>query len=705
MEGGEAVANRLAKENSPYLLQHAANPVDWFPWGEEAFEAAQKQDKPVFLSIGYSTCHWCHVMGRESFEDPEVAALINDVFIPVKVDREERPDVDWVYMTVCRMLTGSGGWPLTIVMTPDRKPFFAGTYLPPETRFERIGVTELTLKIKDIWSGRRSEAEEAGTRIISALQDSESPDPDESGPVRRLDRAVLGRAFRQVAGRFDHAHGGFGTAPKFPAPHNLLFLLRHWYRTGDERVLALVEKTLGAMRRGGIFDQVGFGFHRYSTDAKWLLPHFEKMLYDQALLTEAYAEAYQATGKEEYARTVRETLSYVLRDLADPEGGFHSAEDADSEGREGKFYVWTLDQLEEVLGRSEAAFAAQVFNVLESGNFKEEASGEVTGENVLHLSPDEAVTARGLGLDRATLAEALETVRLKLFGAREKRVRPAKDDKILTDWNGLMIAALAKAGRVLREEKYLRAAERAADFILDRLRDKKGRLLHSFRNKAAIPAFADDYAFFIHGLIELYQAAYDPDRLALALELNDDFLARFWDREGGGFFFTPEESDELPLRRKEASDGALPSANSMGLTNLLRLAGLTGREDLAARAADLVRAFGPDVSQAPAAHTRFLSGPAPTLGPGSEAVVAGRTDDPATANMLAFLAGSFLPHTVVLFLPEGEEGRQIRELAPFTAGMSAPEGEAGVYVCRNGVCLNPVTDPDEILELLKPPRR
>ncbi len=698
------MSNRLKDETSPYLLQHAENPVDWRPWGEEAFRAAREQDKPVFLSIGYSTCHWCHVMERESFEDPEVAELINRVFIPIKVDREERPDIDGVYMTVCQMLTGSGGWPLTIVMTPDRKPFFAGTYLPPEARFGRVGVRELALRIEEVWTGRRDEAEESGARILEALKDLDRPDPGAGAPEKALDRALLGAGFRQVAGRFDHAHGGFGTAPKFPTPHNLLFLLRHWHRTGDERVLALVEKTLGAMRRGGIYDQVGFGFHRYSTDKRWLLPHFEKMLYDQALLVEAYLETFQVTGEEEYAGVARETISYVLRDLVDSGGAFHSAEDADSEGREGRFYLWTLEELKEVLGQSEAGFAARAFNVLEEGNFKEEASGLKTGENVLHLSAGKAELAQKLGLDEETLAESLETVRMKLFGAREKRVRPARDDKILTDWNGLMIGALAKAGRVLGEAEYIRAALKAAGFVLSNLRDEKGRLLHSFRGRAGIPAFADDYAFFIHGLIELHQAVQNPAFLETAMELNDDFISRFWDEEGGGFFFTPKEREELPVRQKESADGALPSANSMALANLLRLAGLTGRKDLPARAEGLVKAFAPALSRAPAAHTRFLCGLETALGKSAEVVVAGEPGEPSTLNMLSLLAGTYLPHAVVLLVPEGEAGEEARRAAPFTRGMSAAGEEARVYVCTGGACRRPTADPDRVLEMLKPDR-
>jgi len=419
--------NRLASEKSPYLLQHADNPVDWYPWNDEAFEKARQEDKPIFLSIGYSTCHWCHVMAHESFEDAQVAKLMNDTFVSIKVDREERPDIDGIYMTVCQMMTGSGGWPLTIIMTPEKKPFFAATYIPKETRFGLTGMLDLIPKIQDVWTNRKIEVIESSEKITSTIQQLSPGTPGEE-----LNGHLLSSAYEALSARFDPEYGGFGSAPKFPIPHNLLFLLRYWKTTHDKKALQMAEQTMQAMRRGGIYDHVGFGFHRYSTDREWLVPHFEKMLYDQAMLVMAYTETFQATGKPEYEQTAREIIAYVLRDMTVPEGAFYSAEDADSEGKEGKFYVWTEDEIRQVLG-DRANPVIELFNITKEGNFEEESYRRKTGQNILHLKvslPEES-------------ASQWETDRQKLFAYREERFHPHKDDKILTDWNGLMIAALA----------------------------------------------------------------------------------------------------------------------------------------------------------------------------------------------------------------------------------------------------------------------
>ncbi|MFH1125034.1 MAG: thioredoxin domain-containing protein, partial [Pseudomonadota bacterium] len=435
----ENPSNRLIHEKSPYLLQHAHNPVNWLPWGHEAFEKAHRENKPIFLSIGYSTCHWCHVMEKESFEDPEVAGLLNETFVSIKVDREERPDLDHVYMTACQMLTGSGGWPLTIVMTPDKRPFFAATYIPKGSRFGRTGMMELIPRLRDTWRTRRDEVLASAESITQSLQglEKESQGGD-------LDRSVLDRAYEELSKRFDKTYGGFSNAPKFPTPHNFFFMLRFWKRTGNSEALKMVEKTLQKIRWGGIYDQVGFGFHRYSTDREWLVPHFEKMLYDQAMLALAYLETYQAAGEGVYGDTAREIFEYVLRDMTSPEGAFYSAEDADSEGEEGKFYVWTREELRQILGEEEADLIAKVFHVEKSGNFREEATGENTGANILYLGRPISEIAADLGMPRPDLEKAMESARKKLFEARKKRVHPHKDDKVLTDWNGLMIAAFAR---------------------------------------------------------------------------------------------------------------------------------------------------------------------------------------------------------------------------------------------------------------------
>ena len=695
-------ANRLLQEKSPYLLQHAHNPVDWFPWGEEAFARARSQDKPIFLSIGYSTCHWCHVMERESFEDPEVAELLNRIFVAVKVDREERPDIDGVYMTVCQMLTGSGGWPLTIIMTPDKEPFFAATYLPPESGFGRLGLSDLARRIETVWTTRREEAYESGAKIIQALRgDQDGDGPEETGPAD-LDRVTLGLAFRQVASRYDRVYGGFGQAPKFPTPHNLTFLLRHWRRTRDGRVLAMVEKTLKAMRQGGIYDQIGLGFHRYSTDREWLLPHFEKMLYDQALLTLAYLETFQASGDPFFSGVAREVIDYVKRDLADPEGGFHSAEDADSEGEEGKFYLWTIRELEEILGPEEGRLAARVWNAEAQGNFREEAGGRRTGANILHLKKELSELAPDLGLKEEELGFKLTSIRERLLAFRSGRVRPSLDDKVLTDWNGLMIAALARAGRVLADDDLLASAVRAAEFILAALRDEEGRLLHRFRDgQAAVRAFADDYAFLTWGLIELHQATFEPRWLKTALDLTEEFMDRFWDREEGAFFFTPGDVDELPVRLKEVYDGALPSANSVAFLNLLRLAGLTGRKDLEDKAGRLRRSLAPRTGRAPMAHTQLMVGLDFELAPGLAVVVAGTRGEAKTESLLAGLSSRFLPQAVVLFLGRSPEGEETRSLAPYTRELAVPNQEPAVFVRRTGEGPKPVSGEEELWKLLE----
>ncbi|MBN1222988.1 MAG: thioredoxin domain-containing protein, partial [Candidatus Aminicenantes bacterium] len=540
--------NRLSQEKSPYLRQHASNPVDWYPWGDEAFVKAEKENKPVFVSIGYSTCHWCHVMEHESFEDEAVAALMNDIFVSIKVDREERPDVDNVYMKVCQMMTGRGGWPLTIIMTPDKKPFFAGTYIPQRGRFNQIGMLELIPKIGELWKKSRTDLSDSADKIIQAL--GKQPSPAGSGQIRE---ETLHSAYRQLAQSFDSRNGGFGLAPKFPAPHTLLFLLRYWRRENIPFALEMVEKTLQAMRSGGIFDHVGYGFHRYSTDSLWRLPHFEKMLYDQALLAMTYTEAYQATKKTAYRKNADEIFTYVLRDLSAPEGGFYCAEDADSEGEEGKYYTWTWNELSKELRTEELDLAAKLFHLEKEGNFVDEATGERNGSNVLFrtLSLDEFV-AEEEG-DAVILTKKIKRLLRKLNDLRNNRVRPLRDIKILTDWNGLMIAALAKAAQAFSRPDLTAAAVRAVRFILRQLRSKDGGLLHSHcEGESKTAGFADDYAFFVWGLIELYEATFEESFLQTALEMNQFFIRRFWDDRRGGIYFTSNAEKPLFIRTKES---------------------------------------------------------------------------------------------------------------------------------------------------------
>ncbi len=693
---GEKHHNRLIFEKSPYLLQHADNPVDWYPWGPEAFEKARKENKPVFLSIGYSTCHWCHVMARESFEDSEVARLMNQVFVSIKVDREERPDIDNVYMMVCQMMTGSGGWPLTIIMTPDQKPFFAATYIPKERRFGRMGMLELIPRIKELWTTRRDEVLSSANEITAALQQV-----SQDAPGEELDETTLDLAYEQLAKRFDEQHGGFGGAPKFPTPHNFLFLLRYWKRTNTERALQMVEKTLQAMRRGGIYDHIGFGFHRYSTDSHWFVPHFEKMLYDQATLAIVYTEAYQATGKEEYAQTAREIFTYVLRDMTAPEGGFYAAEDAESEGEEGKFYLWTEEEIRQVLGSEEAALIVKIFNIEEGGNFIEQVTGRRTARNVLHLTKSVKELASELKMSDYDLQKRLQAMRQKLFTYREKRIHPHKDNKILTDWNSLMIVALAKGARVFDEPRYAQAARGAVDFILKNMCTSDGELLHRYRDEqAALPAQVDDYAFLIWGMLELYETTFKVRYLQIGLDLNRDLIKHFWDVDNGGFYFTADDGEKLLVRQKEIYDGAIPSGNSVEMLNLLRLGRITANSHLEEKAAKIGRAFSRSVKQSPSAYTQLMVAADFGVGPSYEVVIAGKSQAKDTKEMLKAIRRQFIPNKVVILRPTEQESPDIDHLAEFTKHHLSIEGKATAYVCLNYNCRLPTTDVNKMLELL-----
>ncbi|MDD2498681.1 MAG: thioredoxin domain-containing protein, partial [Desulfitobacteriaceae bacterium] len=577
--------NRLINEKSPYLLQHAHNPVDWYPWGPEAFAHAVSDDKPIFLSIGYSTCHWCHVMERESFEDEEVAAILNKEFVPVKVDREERPDIDHIYMTVCQSMTGHGGWPLTIIMTPDKKPFFAGTYFPKNSRGHIPGLVDVLTQISRLWQSERAKILSSGNQIASSISAHLT-----IGKPGKLTEEMLHRTFESFRDEFDQNYGGFSSAPKFPTPHILGFLLRYWKTYGEKDALDMVEKTLEGMARGGIYDHIGFGFARYSTDRKWLVPHFEKMLYDNALLAVSYIETYQATKKSYYREIAEEILSYILRDMTSPEGGFFAAEDADSEGEEGKFYVWTPDEVKEILGDESGERFSVFYDIKPSGNFE--------GKSIPNLiSQEDAFEQRRL----------FKKERQALFEAREKRIHPFKDDKILTAWNGLMIAAMALAARVFNEPTYRQAAENAAQFILKKLRRNNGRLLARYREgEAQHLGYVDDYAFLTWGLIELYQASFQPKYLKEALTLSQNFVDHFWDEENGGFFLYGNDSEQLLVRPKEVYDGATPSGNSVSALNFFRLARLTGETKWEETAQQILETFGGAVKQSPAGYTHLL---------------------------------------------------------------------------------------------------
>jgi hypothetical protein len=687
--------NRLIHEKSPYLLQHAHNPVDWYPWGEEAFEKARREEKPVFLSIGYSTCHWCHVMARESFADEEVADELNRHFVPVKVDREERPDVDQVYMEACQALTGQGGWPLTVFLTPGKEPFLAGTYFPKHPRGGLPGLTDLLQLVADEWRRDPDRLRAAGTDLLRRLAPSRQVPEGGSTPTdpenpAAVTQDTLAKAYADLTREFDPVYGGFGPAPKFPLPHQLVFLLRHHRLTGAPEALAMVERTLDGMRRGGLWDHVGFGFARYSTDRRWLIPHFEKMLYDNALLALAYLEAFQATGRPVWAETARQVFAYVERRLTAPEGAFYSAEDADSEGEEGRFYLWTPEQVTEALAGEDPALASlycKRYDITPAGNFE----GRSLPNLVCGTLPDAAPAP---GRPPSSLEADLDRARLVLLEARERRVHPHRDDKILTAWNGLMIAALARGASILQEPAYAVRAEDAAAFLDANLRRPgDGRLLARYREgEAAYLAYLDDHAFLALGYLELYQATFRPAHLAAALRLLGELEDLFADPEGG-YFFTGRDAEPLPLRPKELYDGALPSGNSVAALVLQRLAHLTRREEVTAAARRQVEVFLPWAARHPSSFTCFLQAVQWQVGPVAEVVVSGRPDAPETAALLRLLQERHLPLVATLYQPDGAAGRELVDLLPWTRNQIAPDERSTAWVCREGACEAPVYTP------------
>ena len=684
--------NRLSKEKSPYLLQHADNPVDWFPWCEDAFEKAANRDKPIFLSIGYSTCHWCHVMEKESFEDEEIAYMMNNVFVSIKVDREERPDIDGVYMSVCQMLTGSGGWPLTIIMTPDKQPFFAGTYFPKDSRFGRPGMKEIISGIKDIWLNRRNEINKSASDIVNALNNNPA------SSAEKIKENIFDKAFIEFKERFDPEFGGFGSAPKFPSPHNLCFLLRYYKRSGSKEALRMVEQTLQQMSMGGIYDHIGYGYHRYSTDRKWLVPHFEKMLYDQAFLSIAYTELYQVTSEISYRQTAEEILEYVLRDMTSPDGGFYSAEDADSEGEEGKFYLWNLNEIENVLGK-DAQFMAEIFNLKPEGNFSEPVNEEETANNIFHLSKSSIELSTAHNIPENILKNKIEYARKKLFDAREKRVHPYKDDKILTDWNALMISALARASRVFQNRIFKEAAVKAADFILNNLLDEEGKLLHRFRNgEAGITANLDDYAFTVAAFIDLYETTFDLRWLKYAIRLNDILLKHFHDDINGGFFFIPDDGEKLIVRQKEIYDGAIPSGNSVALLNLMKIGRITGNSNLEDKAFKIAGYFSDQINKMPSAFTQSLVGLEYAMGESLEIVIVGERNDKTAIEIMVYLSRAFIPNKIILLKEPSDT--ELKNIAPFTEQQIQIDGKTTVYICRHYTCEKPITSLEEVKALL-----
>ena len=699
--GSTRKSNRLIFEKSPYLLQHAHNPVDWYPWSPGAFKKAEDEDKPIFLSIGYSTCHWCHVMERESFEDAEVAKLLNDAFVCIKVDREERPDLDNVYMKVCQQLIGSGGWPLHIIMTSDKKPFFAATYISRESRFGQIGMKELIPKVKELWTAHRNMLLESAAQITEFLRQTEKYSNEAS--AEELGASTLDEAYIQLSQIFDEDNGGFGNAPKFPSAYNLTFLLRYWKRTSDLKALEMVRKTLEAMRQGGIYDQLGFGFHRYSTDARWLVPHFEKMLYDQAMLTMAYTEAYQATKDERLKQIAEEIITYVLRDMRDPAGGFYSAEDADTEGEEGKFYTWTEEEVSLQLPADEADLAINIFGIEKEGNFKDMMDGKKTGKNILHLEKSPAQIALKMHLPLQELEKRRDQVRNTLFNVRQKRVHPNRDDKILADWNGLMIAALSKASQVFNEPECANAAKKAVNFILKSMCNSQNRLYHRYRDgETKVNGLLTDYAFSVWGLIELYEAVFDAEYLQKAVELTEIMMKHFWDEKQGGFYLTLDDADTPLVRDKEIYDGAMPSGNSVACLNLIRLAHMTGDSRYEQKATQLLRSFASSVSRAPLACTQLMNAIDFAIGPSCEIILVGEPDRADTKQMINALRSRFAPRKVVLLNPSRNQSPVSQYQETVVQGLINKEGKATAYVCCNRVCQPPTIDPEKMMEQIDP---
>ncbi len=677
--------NRLIHEKSPYLLQHAYNPVDWYAWSAEAFEKAKVEDKPVFVSIGYSTCHWCHVMEEECFNDEEVAELMNQAFICIKVDREERPDLDGAYMAVCQAMGRNCGWPLNVLMTPEKQPFFVTSYIPKENRYGLVGMLDLIPQVMEAWKTQRRDLEKIGEEIGQRLIELEARAPEEE-----FDKNVLDKTYEQLTSLFDHDNGGFGGAPKFPMPHHLLFLLRYWNKTKEKNALSMVEKTLQAMRSGGVFDQIGYGFHRYSTDSQWMVPHFEKMLYDQALLALAYTEAYQATGKETFKKTAQEIFEYVFRELLSPQGGFYSAEDADSEGEEGKFYLWTEKEIRQALPPADADLAIQFFGVKAQGNYDDPHGGR-NGKNILHLtqSIERFVTDANLSVDELRL----EGIKKSLFMAREKRVHPSKDDKILVDWNGLMVAALARASIVFNESKYLQAALNAADFILQNMINDNGSLFHRFaKGEKAVEGFLDDYAFLTFGLIEVYEACFEEKYLQKSLDLTKALIERFWDKKGGGFYFSPETSKETIPRMKQIYDSAIPSGNSVAVLNLLRLARISNESSLEVYANKIIKVFSRDIKSQPTGFTFFLCGVDFAVGPALNVVLVGEVNELDTQEMLKVLRKSFMPNLVASIVHENMQAKGL--------GYTKIDGKATAFVCRDKTCMPPTNSTNRVEFLL-----
>ncbi|WP_042275003.1 thioredoxin domain-containing protein [Faecalimicrobium dakarense] len=666
-------SNNLINEKSPYLLQHAYNPVNWYPWSDKAFERVKEEDKPIFLSIGYSTCHWCHVMEKESFEDEEVAEVLNDNFISIKVDREERPDVDSVYMKVCQAITGSGGWPLTIIMTPDKKPFFAGTYFPKYQRYNKIGIIDLLEKLSHKYKTDKNLINESTEEILNFVQKSFEPKSIEGN----LDKSLVDSAVKIFKLAYDREYGGFGQEPKFPAPQNILLFLKYYKLEGDNQSLAMAEKTLEYMYRGGLFDHIGYGFSRYSTDKMWLVPHFEKMLYDNAMLIITYLEAYSITKKELYKNIAIKTIDYVIRELRDNDGGFYSAQDADSEGEEGKFYVFNPLEIIKVLGEEDAKYFNSYYGVTDSGNFE--------GKNILNLLNNDKFDKED---------EKINEFRKKIFDYRLNRTTLHKDDKILTSWNGLMVVALSNAYKLLGDKIYLSYANDCIKFIKEKLVNKEGRLLARYRdNHAGFLAYLDDYSFLVWAYISLYESTFDIKYLEEAIKLNKESIKLFWDNKNGGFFLYGKDAEELISRPKDLDDGAKPSGNSVATYNLIKLASITGDVNLEELAQKQLKIYLHSLKSEPTGYSFYLTALMYKIYPSKEIVCVAKNKEDVKA-LKDVLNEIYNPNTIVIVKDENYK----KELIPYLSDYGLKDNKTTYYICQNNSCSQPFNDIEKLKE-------
>ena len=679
--------NRLIDESSPYLRQHANNPVDWYPWGAEALERAVREDRPILLSVGYSACHWCHVMERESFEDPGIAALMNEHFVSIKVDREERPDIDSIYMGAVQAMTGQGGWPMTVFLTPDGKPFYGGTYFPPEERGGLPSFPRVLTTMADVYRNRRGDVVNTTNQLIAHMRQMTRSAPG----IEPLTEDIMVQAARELRKQFDDNYGGFGLQPKFPQPMTLEFLLRQYLRNEDPSVLEMVELTLDQMARGGIYDQLGGGFHRYSTDTYWLVPHFEKMLYDNALLVRLYLHAYQVTGNPMYRRIVEETLDYVVREMTSPEGGFYSAQDADSEGEEGKFFVWRPEEIVEILGPEDGKLVNDYQGVTIHGNFE--------GRSILHVATPLPDFARTVGVDADALQQRLQEARAKLMERRASRIAPERDDKVLTSWNGLMLAAFAEAAVVLDREDYRDVAEANGAFLLDQLVDESGRLLRTYKDgQAKLYGYLEDYAFLIDGLLLLHEATFGERWLKGAIELGGAMVDLFWDESSQQFYDTGSDHEELVIRPRDLTDNAAPAGSSMAVSVLLRLAVLTGDSAYNSRAATSLRSAHAVMQRFPTAAGHWLGALDFYLSKTKEVVIVGEREDGATADLVREVFRSYLPNRV--FIGRPGEGTGDGPDLPLLQDRHLTDGRPTAYVCENYVCQLPVNGAGDLARQL-----